>query len=305
MSTALKPGLVDVALSPDGTRVAGSSSDVSFVTILGRGSVGRRGRGIAVGGNRSADIWLGEFERGTRIRFTSNAAEDVVPVWSPDGTRIIFASTRDGAVDLYGKASSGGSNEEPLLKSSDYKLPNDWSPDGRFLLYSNFDSKSGEDLWVLPLKGNGSSGQPGSYLSTDFQEGGGRFSPDGRWIAYRSNETGQNEIYVRAFPTPSGVILISRGGGKEPRWRRDGRELFYLGPQGQVMAVDVTTSPTFRVTGPARRLFDAPIYGGPARTNSFDVTADGQRFLINTNPGAKTDPGSITVVMNWRSALQR
>jgi Tol biopolymer transport system component len=302
----LAAGLVDVALSPDGARVAGSSSEAPFTTILDRGMPSRGGRGIASGRSGGGDLWLGEFERGTRTRFTSNTAEDGQPVWSPDGTRIIFASNRDGAVNLCQKASSGGGNEEPLFKSGDNKLPSDWSRDGRFLLYSNYDSKRGENLWVLPLTGDGtSSGQPFSYLSTDFHEGGGRFSPDGRWIAYRSNETGQNEIYVRAFPAPSAVILISSGGGREPRWRRDGRELFYLGPRGQVMAVEVTTSPAFRVIGAARRLFDAPIYGGPARTNSFDVTADGQRFLVNTLPGARTDPGSITVVTNWQSALKR
>jgi Tol biopolymer transport system component len=301
LGPTLQPGLLDIAISPDGTRVAGSTSDLALSVRLGRAGSGRRIGPSRVG---SDDLWIGEFDRGIRTPFTSEASAEGMPVWSPDSKWIIFASNRDGPLSLYRKASNGGSDAELLFKSDDDKWPNDWSRDG-FLLYSSSDSKGGTKLWVLPLKGDGTpSGQPFSYSTTNANEGDGRFSPDGRWVAYESNETGRNEIYVRGFRGPSGVTTISNGGGREPRWRRDGRELFYLGPRGQVIAVDVTTDPAFRVVGAARQLFEAPIYGGPTRRGSFDVAADG-RFLITTGPGAKSDPGTITIVLNWQSTLKR
>jgi eukaryotic-like serine/threonine-protein kinase len=301
LNTALKPGLLELALSPDGTRVAGARREPRAVanSVL----VGRPGIGVP---GWSGDVWFGEFERGTSTRFTSNPAGDGMPVWSPDGKRMVFASNRDGPTNLYQKATGGG-NEEPLFKSGENKLPLDWSRDGRFLLYSSNDSRTGEDLWVLPLKSDGtSSGSPAPFLKTEFNEGEARFSPDARWIAYRSNESGRNEVYVQSFPTSSGgKHLVSNSGGSAPHWRRDGRELFYLEPGGQLMAAEVTLGPEFKVKQTPKGLFVAPIFGGAASVDSWAVTSDGQRFLVNTNVGATFDPGSITVVLNWQSMIKK
>jgi eukaryotic-like serine/threonine-protein kinase len=143
------------------------------------------------------------------------------------------------------------------------------------------------------------------YLKTEFNEGGARFSPDGRWVAYHADGARkyEYEIYVQSFPQPSGAIRVSSGGGSEPRWRRDGKELFYLGPGGQLMAVDVTTVGSFKVSSSPRRLFGAPIFGGPLIMNSWDVAGDGKRFIVRTNVEAKQDPGSVTIVLNWPSTL--
>jgi Tol biopolymer transport system component/tRNA A-37 threonylcarbamoyl transferase component Bud32 len=300
-NTALKPGFVDVALSPDGMRAAGSSSDVSMRGVLTGGFI----PGGLSRMPRAANLWIGDLDRGTRRRLTSSTALDGSPVWSPDGQRIVFASNRDGVASLYQIAPSGGS-EHLLLESKANPMPTDWSKDGRFLLYSTFSEKSQEDIWVLPMAGDGSvAGKPFLYISSQFSEGEARFSPDGQWVAYRSNETGQSEVYVRSFPTPSVVVPVSTGGGTEPRWRRDGRELFYHGPRGRIMAVDVATAPVFKVTGEARRLFDAPFFGGPNRPNSFDVDANGSRFLVNASPDGKLDHGSITILLNWQAAAKR
>jgi Tol biopolymer transport system component len=299
--TALTQGLVDVAISPDGARVAGSSATVSLEGILTRAVPDASRRQTATG-----DLWVGELDRGTSTRLTSNPSEDGIPVWSPDGKWIVFVSNRDGTGALYRIPSSGGAGEQLLLKSADSLVPSDWSRDGKLLLYSRFDNKGGEDTWVLPLNSDGTAnGEPAALLSGQFNEGDARFSPDGKWVAYRSNRSGANEIYVQDYPVGSSLQRVSTAGGIDPHWRRDGRELIYMTPRGRVMAVDVTTVATFRMTGTPAQLFDAPTYGGPYRPNSIDVTGDGQRFLVNTSPEGTLDRGSITVLVNWRSALGR
>jgi hypothetical protein len=173
-----------VALSPDGTRAAVGRSDSSGL-----------------------DIWIVEFARGASTRFTFDPARDYAPVWSPDGTRIVFRSERGGAGDLYQKTASGAGGDEVLLKSPESKTPDDWSRAGRFLLYSVFDRKTMSDLWVLPLQGDR---KPVPYLNTEFSEAQGQFSPDGHFVAYRSDESGQSEIYVRPFPATSGDVRRRR-----------------------------------------------------------------------------------------------
>ena len=247
------------------------------------------------------DIWLIEFDRAARTRFTFDAARDFAPIWSPNGGTIVFRSDRSGGGDLYQKTASGAGSDEVLLKSPGTKTPDDWSRDGRFLLYSAIDPKTKSDLWILPLQGDH---KPIPYLRTEFNEAQGQFSPDGRFVAYRSDESGQSEIYVQPFPVASGgggKWMVSSSGGTQPRWRRDGKELFYIANDRMVMAVDVNTSPAFKA-GIPHALFERAVLNADV-TFRWDVTADGKRFLLNT-VGAETAVSSpITVVLNWYSSI--
>ena len=186
--------------------------------------------------------------------------------------------------------------------------PDDISPDGRYLLYSALDQKTLMDLWVLPLTGAPGERKPAPYLQTQFSERQGKFSPDGRWIAYTSDESGpdQYQIYVQSFPAGSGKFMISAGGGTQPRWRRDGKEIFYIAADGKVMAVDVKTTPKFEAGAP-KALFDPRIVNFVAFTYfRYDVTPDGKRFLVNSFRGAESSPAApITVVLNWQAAVKR
>jgi len=248
-------GPFTLTLSPDGSRVATERSE-----------------------RMGSNLWLLEFARGGRTRFTYSPSADRSAAWSPDGTKIAFSSGRSGAFDLYQRAANGAGEDELLLKSTDNKYVNDWSRDGRFLLYEEQSAKEGRDLWVLPMDGAGER-KPASFLSTPFNETMGRFSPDGRWIAYASDESGRYEIYVRPFPPPAGgggKWMVSQGGGVEPRWRRDGKELFYIGADGQVMVSGVSASGAAFQRGVPKPLFKVQIISGA----SWDVSADGTKFLF-------------------------
>src|SRR5207249_1138098 len=202
----------------------------------------------------SADIWLIELARNTPSRFTFDPANESAPVWSPDGSRIVFASNRDGVANMYQRLSNGTGNDEVLLKSTDPTGPYDWSPDGRFILFGELSPKTNGDLWLLPLFGDQ---KPAPFIQTEFTETQGRFSPDGRWVAYASNESGPYQVYVQSFPTSGGKWQVSTGGGAQPLWRRDGKELFYLAPDRKLMAVEVSgAGPTF-VPGAPKPLFEA------------------------------------------------
>jgi len=269
------------SLSPDQTRIAVPQFDIQT-------------------GN--SNIWVLDVARGTNTRLTFSKGRDFNPVWSPDGRTIIFSSNRGGHSDLYEKPADGSGEERLLLKSEEDKTPTSWSRDGRYLLYTNVDPKSGEDIWVLPLQGDR---KPISFLRTEFRESSARFSPDGRWIAYQSNESGMNEIYVRPFsPNASGDSvsgggkwLVSKSGGEDPHWRADGKELFYI-YQLQQMAVDVSGGAAFQA-GVPRRLFPAPPTVAPP-----DVSADGKRFLFSAPEGSNTSTPFV-VVLNWQALLKK
>jgi serine/threonine protein kinase/Tol biopolymer transport system component len=250
-------------------------------------------------GNR--DVWIIELGRGNPSRFTFDPAIDVAPVWSPDGSRIAFGSNREGTMNLYQKPASGAGKEELLLKTDLGKFPLDWSADGRFLLYQVTDPKTKPDLWVLPLFGDQ---KPFPFVQTEFNERNGRFSPDGRWIAYASDESGAYQIYVQSFPTSGGKFPVSTNGGSFPAWSRDGKELFYVSPDRKMMAVEVKgEGATFEPAVP-KVLFDMRVRTFTDPQARFAVTADGQKFLVNNTIG-ETASAPIAVVLNWTAGLKR
>jgi Tol biopolymer transport system component len=244
-------------------------------------------------------VWTYDVARGLRTRFTFDPEDDLDERWSADGNRIAFASGRKGHLDLYAKAASGADAEQLLLADDLDKYPQSWSPDGRFLLYVSLGAKTGQDLWVLPLTGD--VRKPFPFRNTQFSEGTGVFSPDGRWIAYRSSETGRQEIYIAPFPGPGGKWQISAMGGSAPRWRRDGKELFYVGPGNTLMAAAVSVDGARVEVGTVKRLFQVravtPRY-------FYDVSPDGQRFLVNTADEPATS-APLTLVVNWPALMKK
>ena len=248
----------------------------------------------------TTDIWLLELARGSSTRFTFEAADEGSPVWSPDGGSVAFYSDRDGSHGIYRKPASGTGEGEALVSSADMKFVNDWSPDGRFILYQQFSQQMNWDLWLLPLDGER---QPKPLLQTNFVEGQGRFSPDGKWFAYTSTESGQWQVYVRNFPDAGGKWMVSTDGGAQPNWRGDGRELFYVAPDRNMMAVEVKGDSAMFEAGVPRPLFEMRSLGGfPGGGN--DVTRDGKRFLVNM-PAQEENPRPITIVLNWTADLKR
>ncbi len=224
-------------------------------------------------------------------------------MWSPDGSRIVFSSDRDGIPNLYQRTASGAGNDEALFKSDHRKIANDWSADGKFILYQEQNPKTNYDLWVLSITGEQ---RPFPFLQTAFDERQGRFSPDGRWIAYASNESGTWQVYVQSFPASGGKWQVSTNGGSQPQWRRDGRELFYLSPDRKLMAADVKASgPTFEA-GVPKALFELRIQsvGLLSLRNFYTAAADGQRFLVTSLLGDPT-AAPTTVVLNWTADLKR
>jgi Tol biopolymer transport system component len=270
----------DPVLSPDGTRLAVTKQT----------------------GSDTSDIWLLDLSPGgASTRFTFGSIKPEALVWSPDGKSIIFESNADGPDNLYQKPADGLKEEMVLLKSSENKFPTSWSTDGRFLLYTVVDQKTKADIWVLPLAGNRN---PVPFLITDFAEGDARFSPDGHWVAYDSDESGEIEVYVRSFSMNSagtameagGKWQISNGGGGDPRWGGDGRKLFYTSYfDGRRMAVEIATGSAFHAGKPQLL--------GPAFPGAWDFTRDGKRFLVVV-PGSDK-PAPFTVVLNWPAGLKK
>jgi Tol biopolymer transport system component len=239
------------------------------------------------------DIWVIDIARGSSSRFTFDPAFDAVPQWSSDGSRIAFSSDREGQMNIYQKLSSGAGGEEEVFKSSERKILNDWSSDGRFIAYHVLAGSTKSDIWILPLLGDR---KPYPFLQTKFGELQAQFSPDARWIAYVSDESGNQEVYVQSFPVSSGKWKVSTGGGNQPRWSSDGNELFYNVFE-KYMAVEVKTAGQSFEAGVPKLLFEI-------RGSAWDVSADGKRFLIAV-PVEERNAPPVTVVLNWTADLKR
>ena len=212
----------------------------------------------------------------------------------------MFVSAREGRLGLYEKDAAGANPPQLLVESDTAVFPTDWSTDGALVSYTNVTADTSWDLWLLPMLGDR---QPTIFLQTPFVESTGMLSPDGRWLAFMSDESGRREVYVQRVPATGGKFPISTGGGRDARWRRDGQELYYLSLDNELMAVDIDAAGDAPTVGIPHVLFQAPFRQSPPQRNSYDVTADGQRFLVNTLvEGALSAP--ITWVLNWAAELE-
>ncbi|MCZ6750804.1 MAG: hypothetical protein O7E51_03130, partial [Acidobacteria bacterium] len=271
-------GYDDPRLSPDGQRLA--------VQIQG-------------GDN---DVWIYDIPRNTLTRLTFEGLNGY-PLWTPDGERVTFSSIRGGTQDLFWIPADGSGTAERLTTSEYGQYPLSWSPDGHTLVYYELHPTSGGDLWLLPFEGEH---KPQPFLQTPFHERSAVFSPDGKWLAYSSDESGRYEIYVRPFAGGGGKWQISTESGTEPVWARNGRELFYRNGD-QLMAVDITTKLSFSA-GTPRLLFEGQYYTnrGTIRSRAdYDITSDGQRFLMIQEGGTDSEATQINVVLNWFEELKQ
>ncbi|MDA2927271.1 hypothetical protein MYX78_08575 [Acidobacteria bacterium AH-259-G07] len=276
---AAEPGLYfDPRISPDGSRVAITIDD---------------------SGNR--DVWIYDLARETPTRLTFDPAGDEQPLWTPDGLRVVFRSGREGG-GLFWKAADGTGQVERLTTSANIQRPYSFSPDGKRLVFLEDNPETGFDLHVLSMEGEPSA-QP--LLQTQFSEGRSAISPDGRWMAYRSNESGQDEVYVRPFPkVEEGKWQISSEGGISPVWSPKGRELFYRNGEAMIV-VRIQSEPTF-TAGSREVLFRGRYFIGPGR--HYDISPDGQRFLMIKEGGQTEDtsaPTQLIIVLNWFEELKR
>lgn len=263
---------------------------------------------IREGATSNANIWIYDIARSLKTRFTLDPADVKAGIWSPDGTMIVFSSNRNGHADLYRKPSSRTGNEELLYADNLEKRPTSWSRDGKFLLYSAAgDLKTGQDLWVLPEPGGapGLGNKPFPFQRTPFSEYHGEFSPDGRWISYQSDESEHFEIYAAPFRGPNATAgarrQISTAGGVLARWSRDGKEIFYVGSDRQLMAAEVDTRDDTLKVSRVRSLFGPLITG---RGFLYGVSADGQRFLAVVT-GEQKPNTPLTLVQNWTAGLKK
>jgi serine/threonine-protein kinase len=257
------------------------------------------GRRLAIAlrqGGHAPEVWVQDLARGLLSRLTFGPASNFNPAWTTDGKRLFYVSERP-VFELYWKAMDGSSPEEAFLVSGNDKYPASVSPDGKTLLMSVSDPKTGSDLWLMPLEGKR---EPKPLLATPFQEITGAFSPDGRWIAFQTDESGKAEVYVQDFPGGSNRVQISTEGGTEPVWSRNGKELFYrVGKKLMAVSMGVGGAP-----GKPRVLFE-----GDFKTNdripNYDVSPDGQHFyFIQTNKQSQ-QPGKLDIVLNWFDELKR
>jgi eukaryotic-like serine/threonine-protein kinase len=270
-----------VEISPDGRRVAVSIRDVA------------RGENL--------EVWVLDVARGGTTRITTERSDEFHPVWTPDGERLIYTSDRLGYYDLYSRPASGGS-EEVVIQTKWDKGTCDIRRDGSSLIFAGSPSGHGEDLWLLPLNG---AKEPKPLTQTpEFAELSARLSPDGRWMAFSSNESGHNEIYVQPFPSGQ-KRQASEGGGAYPVWRRDGKELFYVGTDDRLMSVAVSVRGAALELGVPQPLFEMRAAGTTLfAERQYDVAPDGERFLVVRRMGEeRSDP--LVVEFNWTSRLKR
>jgi Tol biopolymer transport system component len=247
-------------------------------------------------GSQNTDIWTYDLQRGSTKRLTFDPGLHALPVWSPDGSRVVFASSRNNVFDLYLKNADGSQEEKLICASEVDKYPNAWSRDGKYVLYTE-----GPDLKYLTFPEMKST----LFLRAPPTFKNAQFSPDGKWVAYASNESGKWEIYVTSFPEARGKWQVSTGGGEQPQWRGEGQELFYLSPDRKIMAVPVKTGASFDAGAPAT-LFQANPREVVATSEQviYDADPSGQRFLINTQvKSIETHP--ISVILNWDAGLRR
>ena len=247
------------------------------------------------------DIYLYD-DRHDVSRVTSDPGFDVLPVWSADAARVVYRSNRNGPGDIYLKSLTGSGSEELLLRTAARKDPTDWSPDGRFILYDNYDGEPTResDMWVLPLFDDR---KPSPYQHKTFGTWGGRFSPDGHWVAYAADEHGKDNVYIQAFPATGISYRVSKQGGVMPAWRRDGRELFFIAADGTLMAASVNVRHDVVEVGAPSPLFRPKVRSTLLR-NYYDVAPNGDRFLINS-PLQDEATTPITVVLNWTATLRK
>ncbi len=293
----------EVLLSPDGARALVARTDAQG------GVAARTATNRTQTRPNGADLWILDVARATSSRFTFDAADDDFAVWSPDSSRIVWSTNRDAGrgpwYDLYQKLSNGADRDESLFKSLEAKYPSDWSPDGRFVLYESSPGTGTTELFALPMTGD--ERKPVSYLKQEgFRIAQARFSPDGRYVAYISNASGTDEVYVQPFPSAGGgKWLVSQGGGVQPHWSRDGKELFYVARDARLMAVPVSTTPAF-APGTPRALFPTSGIATNGPRSLYDVAPDGQRFLLNVLPMDALKPVQLpapTLVLNWTTGL--
>jgi eukaryotic-like serine/threonine-protein kinase len=243
------------------------------------------------------DVWILELARGVATRLTSGAQVSDCPNWAPSGDSVLFTSNRSGRFDLYRRALSSPSDELVLLTDRD-KTPTDWSADGRVVVFDHGAPSPTWDIWFW----SADSKQATPFLATAFNERDGRLSPDGRWIAYASDESGAFEVYVRSFPRPGFKRQVSGEGGSQPVWRRDGKELFYLAANDRLMAVATRLGETFAADAP-RPLFGRRLAASSSDSPLYDATPDGRRFLLSVRSDPSVAP-ALSVVLNWTGDLR-
>jgi eukaryotic-like serine/threonine-protein kinase len=247
------------------------------------------------------DIWSYDIQSGVKTRLTFGSAAEqanLSAVWSPDGQRVAYSSVRAGKFAFYQRSADGSGSEELLLEGTETaKYPNDWSPDGKLLAYQQ-PMQGVNGVWMLPLSGERKAAP---FVQSQFTAFVSAFSPDGKWLAYCSSESGEQKVYVVPFPGPGGKWQVSPGGGCYPHWRRDQRELFYLSADDKITAAEVRASGSSFVIGAVTPLFQTQVYRSIA--GAYDVTADGQHFIIAYEPGQPNV--AITLVENWDAELKK
>jgi dipeptidyl aminopeptidase/acylaminoacyl peptidase len=251
----------------------------------------------------SIELWIYDSARAVRTRFTSGPESYSNAVWSPHGDSLYYSTTRMGRPHLFRKSLDGAEAEELLL--SDVANPTSISRDGKLLLYSRLGERTGNDLWVVSLTPAeaGAKPEPKVFLQTPFEEKQGQFSPDGQWIAYASNDSGQSEVYAAPFRGPGGKRQISYGGGMLPLWRGDGKELFYVTSEGQLMAAEVALRSATLEIGHVQKLFGGVITNGD-RGMSYGISLDGQKVLVVVDEGTPSGL-PLTLLQNWTASLRK